>query len=74
MPPKMKKPTKKVDDVQPEADNVVVKKKLTQVIKNEDCIEGMRLMEDDSVDIVICDPPYNIGKDGRIFSMVRRMD
>ena len=74
MPPKMKKPTKKVDDVQPEADNVVVKKKLTQVIKNEDCIEGMRLMEDDSVDIVICDPPYNIGKDFGNDSDKQKMD
>lgn len=26
-----------------------------------DCIEGMRLLSDDSVDLIIADPPYNIG-------------
>ena len=36
---------------------------MTQVILNENCIEGMRKLEDESVDIIICDPPYNIGKD-----------
>jgi len=35
----------------------------TQQVVNEDCIEGMKKIESDSVDIVICDPPYNIGKD-----------
>ena len=29
----------------------------------EDCIVGMKKIQNDSVDIVICDPPYNIGKD-----------
>lgn len=33
------------------------------VIYNEDCIEGMKKINSDSVDIIICDPPYNIGKD-----------
>lgn len=28
-----------------------------------DCVQGMRNIQDESVDIVICDPPYNIGKD-----------
>ena len=28
-----------------------------------DCIEGMKLIANDSAQIVICDPPYNIGKD-----------
>ena len=32
-------------------------------IYNEDCIIGMKKMESDSADIIICDPPYNIGKD-----------
>ena len=36
---------------------------MTRVILNQDCIEGMRELEDESVDIIICDPPYNIGKD-----------
>ena len=30
---------------------------------NEDCIKGMKKIPDDTIDIVICDPPYNIGKD-----------
>ena len=32
-------------------------------ILNEDCILGMKKIPDDSIDIIICDPPYNIGKD-----------
>jgi site-specific DNA-methyltransferase (adenine-specific) len=32
-------------------------------IYNEDCITGMKPIPDESVDIIICDPPYNIGKD-----------
>ena len=32
-------------------------------IYNEDCITGMKNIESESIDIVICDPPYNIGKD-----------
>jgi site-specific DNA-methyltransferase (adenine-specific) len=32
-------------------------------IHNEDCIDGMKKIEDETVDIIICDPPYNIGKD-----------
>ena len=32
-------------------------------IYNEDCILGMKKINSESVDIIICDPPYNIGKD-----------
>lgn len=32
-------------------------------IYNEDCIVGMQRIKPESADIVICDPPYNIGKD-----------
>lgn len=32
-------------------------------IYNEDCIQGMKKINSETVDIVICDPPYNIGKD-----------
>ena len=32
-------------------------------IINEDCIVGMKKLPDNSVDLIICDPPYNIGKD-----------
>tara|TARA_B100000795_G_scaffold250535_1_gene218802 strand:- start:48 stop:848 length:801 start_codon:yes stop_codon:yes gene_type:complete len=33
------------------------------MILNQCCIEGMKKILDGTVDIVICDPPYNIGKD-----------
>jgi site-specific DNA-methyltransferase (adenine-specific) len=32
-------------------------------IYNEDCVIGMKQIKNESVDIIICDPPYNIGKD-----------
>ena len=32
-------------------------------IYNEDCISGLKKIKNNSVDIIICDPPYNIGKD-----------
>lgn len=35
---------------------------LNQII-NEDCILGMKKIASETVDIIICDPPYNIGKD-----------
>lgn len=34
-----------------------------QKIINDDCIKQMKEMDTESVDIIICDPPYNIGKD-----------
>ena len=34
-----------------------------QRIYNENCVTGMAKLADESVDIIICDPPYNIGKD-----------
>lgn len=32
-------------------------------IFNEDCITGIKKLPNDSIDIIIADPPYNIGKD-----------
>ena len=32
-------------------------------IYNEDCIIGMKKIKTEYIDIIICDPPYNIGKD-----------
>ena len=32
-------------------------------LHNEDCVVGMKKIRSESVDIIICDPPYNIGKD-----------
>ena len=45
-----------------------------QLIKNEDCILGMKKIKQDSVDIIICDPPYNIGKDFGNNSDKQKMD
>lgn len=33
-------------------------------VQNCDCIEGMRKLPNDSVDLVIADPPYNLSKGG----------
>jgi site-specific DNA-methyltransferase (adenine-specific) len=34
----------------------------TNVIYNEDCLEGMKRIPDESIDIILTSPPYNIGK------------
>jgi len=34
-------------------------------IYNQDCLEGMKLIDDKSINLIIADPPYNIGKDSR---------
>lgn len=34
-------------------------------IYQRDCIEGMRMIPDGSVNLIVIDPPYNIGKDMR---------
>ncbi len=28
-----------------------------------DCLEGMKQLEDDSIDLIVTDPPYNLNKD-----------
>lgn len=33
-------------------------------IYNMDCVEGMKLLQDNSVDLIIADPPYNLSKGG----------
>ena len=40
-------------------DNTITK----NIIHNQDCIEGMKQLPDNYADIILCDPPYNIGKD-----------
>lgn len=35
----------------------------TDQIFNQDALEGMKLLPDESIDLVIADPPYNLGKD-----------
>ncbi len=34
-----------------------------KMIVHQDCVEGLKTLSDESADIIICDPPYNIGKD-----------
>ena len=36
---------------------------MESIIYKEDCILGMKKLENDIADIIIADPPYNIGKD-----------
>jgi len=43
-------------------------------IYNEDCVIGMKKITSESVDIIICDPPYNIGKDFGNNSDKQKMD
>ena len=40
----------------------------------EDCVIGMKKIKSESVDIIICDPPYNIGKDFGNDSDKQKMD
>ena len=55
-------------------ENTKITSELKQAIINEDCITGMKKLKDDSVDIIICDPPYNIGKDFGNDSDKQKMD
>ena len=48
-------------------------KKIQQIIKG-DCIEKMKTLDSNSADIIICDPPYNIGKDFGNDSDKQKMD
>jgi site-specific DNA-methyltransferase (adenine-specific) len=36
---------------------------ITNQIFNQDCLQGMKKIPNDTFDIIIVDPPYNIGKD-----------
>lgn len=40
-------------------------------IYNEDCLEGMKRIQDGSVDAIITDPPYNISRDNNFHTMGR---
>lgn len=45
-----------------------------QKIVHGDCIEHMKLLDSECADIIICDPPYNIGKDFGNDSDKQKMD
>lgn len=51
--------------IEEETPSEIVEKNVleTNKIYNEDCVLGMKKIANESVDIIICDPPYNIGKD-----------
>jgi len=34
---------------------------ISSLIKNTDCILGMKNLEDNSIDLILTDPPYNLG-------------
>ena len=38
-------------------------------IYQRDCIEGMKMLPDNSIDLVIADPPYNLGNNGTKINM-----
>ena len=45
-----------------------------QNVYNLDCIQELKKMGKETVDIIICDPPYNIGKDFGNDSDKQKMD
>jgi site-specific DNA-methyltransferase (adenine-specific) len=54
---------------------IIIKQELElNKIYNEDCVAGMAKIKDESADIIICDPPYNIGKDFGNDSDKQKMD
>lgn len=53
--------------------NDINNNKIQKIIK-EDCIQGMKKIKNETVDIIICDPPYNIGKDFGNNSDKQKMD
>lgn len=36
-------------------------------IYNMDCLEGMKLIHDNIIDLIVTSPPYNIGEGGSTF-------
>jgi site-specific DNA-methyltransferase (adenine-specific) len=37
--------------------------KFTDQVFNQDALEGMKLLPDETIDLIVADPPYNLGKD-----------
>ena len=60
---KQEKKSEQTNDLSENVSENTKKKKLKyNIIYNQDCIKGMKKIQDKTVDMVICDPPYNIGK------------
>ena len=68
--------TKETETKETETDTKIIISDELEINKiyNEDCISGMKKIKDESVDIIICDPPYNIGKDFGNDSDKQKMD
>lgn len=41
-------------------------------IYNQDCLEGMKLIDDNSIDLIVTDPPYNISRVNNFRTMGRK--
>ena len=65
-----------IEDDEEEIKNEIITKQELEInkIHNGDCIVGMKKIKNESVDIIICDPPYNIGKDFGNDSDKQKMD
>jgi site-specific DNA-methyltransferase (adenine-specific) len=65
-----------IENNEGEIKNEVIQQQDLEINKiyNEDCIIGMKKIKNESVDIIICDPPYNIGKDFGNNSDKQKMD
>lgn len=57
--------------IEPETEE---KPKINQEIINGDCLEYMKTLETESAQSILCDPPYNIGKDFGNDSDKQKMD
>jgi DNA modification methylase len=44
------------------------------VIRNQDCIAGMRELDDGAIDLAFADPPFNIGYDYDVYKDKRKAD
>ena len=52
-----------VSELEEHIEKVKAEKTKINIIIEKDCIDGMKELKDESVNIIIADPPYNIGKD-----------
>jgi len=63
-----------VEELEEYIEKVKAAKTKMNIIIEKDCIDGMKELKDESVDIIIADPPYNIGKDFGNNSDKQKMD
>ena len=39
-------------------------------IYNEDCLDGLKKLNDNSIDLIITSPPYNLGKQHHVLPLI----